>query len=351
MTHFPPYRKSDNPELALSLAAAIAGDTGAFASLAEPYRRELLTHCYRMLGSPQDAEDLVQETYTRAWRYLKTYERRASFRAWLYKIATNACLDYLYRRPRRILPQQKYASVEQPLSLPTPVSQPIWIEPFPDELLAPAEASPEACYEARESISLAFLVALQVLPPRQRCALILVDVLGWPAAEIADLLGITVSAVNSLLHHARTTLRQRYDSRQRDASNILEADPKIKSLLERYLHAWESADIDEIIALLTKDATFPMPPLPAWYQGHTAIRALISGVILAGEGRGRWRLLPTRANGQPAFAFYQLNPSTRTYQAFAIQVISIEGNLVADATTFGFPALFPYFNLPAELEG
>lgn len=177
------------------------------------------------------------------------------------------------------------------------------------------------------------------------------DVLGWSAAEIADLLGITVSAVNSLLHHARTTLRQRYASRQRDASNIVGADPKIRSLLERYLHAWESADIDEIISLLTKDATFPMPPLPAWYQGHTAIRALISEVILAGEGRGRWRLLPTRANGQSAFAFYQLNPFTHKYQAFAIQVVSIQGNQIADATTFGFPAVFPFFNLPAELVG
>ncbi len=203
-------QKHDDADLASSLAAARLGDTGAFASLAEPHRRELLSHCYRMLGSPQDAEDLVQETYLRAWRRLETYQGRASFRAWLYKIATNACLDYLDRRPRRILPQQKNAIADLSGPFPPPVTEPIWIEPFPDEMLAPVEANPEARYESRESISLAFLVALQVLAPRQRCALILGDVLDWTAAEIADVLGVSVSAVNSLLHHARTTLKQHY---------------------------------------------------------------------------------------------------------------------------------------------
>ncbi len=349
MTAYPPFRNTDNPELSLSLAAAIRGDTAAFAALAEPYRRELLTHCYRMLGSPQDAEDQVQETYLRAWRYLKTYERRASFRAWLYKIATNACLDYLHRRPRRSLPQQQFAPSTATELPPPAISEPIWIQPFPDELLAPTEAGPEARYETRESISLAFLVALQVLPSRQRCALILVDVLGWPAAEIADLLGITVSAVNSLLHHARTTLRQSYPTRQRDAARLAENDPRVKSLLERYLHAWESADIEGIISLLTRDATFSMPPSPAWFQGHQAIWALLSGLILDGDAQGLWRLLPTHANGQPAFAFYQRDEVTCKYQAFAIQALSIEGNLISEATTFSYPALFPYFNLPVEL--
>jgi RNA polymerase sigma-70 factor (ECF subfamily) len=303
-----------------------------------------------MLGSPQDAEDLVQETFARAWRRLETYQGRASFRAWLYKIATNACLDYLERRPRRSLPQHKNAPIDGSGPLPPPVGEPIWIEPFPEELLAPSEANPEARYEAHESISLAFLVALQVLPPRQRCVLILGDVLDWTAAEIADMLGVTISAVNSLLHHARTTLKQRYTTRKREEPRSTEADQKTKSLLERYLKAWESADIDEIVSLLTEDASFPMPPLPAWFQGHTAIRALISGTILAGEAQGRWRLLPVKANGQPAFAFYQYNPSTQTYQAFAIQVLRIEANLVDEAVTFGYPALFPFFNLPVELD-
>ena len=343
--------KPDLSNLTLSLMAARAGDTNAFASLAEPYRRELTTHCYRMLGSPQDAEDLVQETYLRAWRRLETFEGRAPFRAWLYKIATNACLDYLARRPRRLLPQQKNAVTDLSSPLSPPINEPIWIEPYPDELLAPTETSPEARYEARESISLAFLVALQILAPRQRCALILSDVLDWPAAEIADLLGISVSAVNSLLHHARTTLKQHYKKGKADTSTTAEADLRTKSLLERYLRAWESADIEEIISLLTRDASFPMPPQPALFQGQAVIRELIAGTILAGEARGRWRLLPTQANGQPAFAFYQLNPVSQKYQPFAIQVLRIEGDLVADATTFGYPALFPYFNLPIELDG
>jgi RNA polymerase sigma-70 factor (ECF subfamily) len=325
----------------------LAGDPAAFASLTEPFRKELLTHCYRMLGSLEDAEDLVQETLLRAWRRLETYQGRAPMRAWLYKIATNNCLDALSRRPKRSLPVELGAPAD-PAKPPEPlVNEPVWIEPYPDELLAPVEASPEARYESRESISFAFLIVLQELPPRQRCALILGDVLDWQAAEIAEVLDISVSAVNSLLHRARSTLKQHYP--RHTAEKPYPTEGRQKQLLERYLRAWETADIDGIVSMLTEEATFPMPPLPSWYQGRAAIRAFILATSLAGEAAGRWRLLPIRANGLPGFAFYVRDENSGKYLPFALQVLRFEGELLSDVTTFGTPGLFPAFDLPAEL--
>jgi RNA polymerase sigma-70 factor (ECF subfamily) len=331
-----------------TLAAALSGDPGAFASLTEPFRKELLSHCYRMLGSLEDAEDQVQETFLRAWRRLETYQGRATLRAWLYKIATNACLDALDRRPRRSLPTE-LSSPSDPARPPDPpVYEPVWIEPFPDELLAPSEAGPEARYESLESISFAFLIALQELPPRQRCALILGDVLDWQAAEIAGVLDISVSAVNSLLHRARSTLKGHYP--RKSLPKPAPADERQEQLLERYLRAWEMADIDGIVSMLTRDATFPMPPLPAWYQGREAIRAFIEATSLAGEAAGRWRLLPIRANGRPGFAFYLRIEDTGKYLPFALQVLEFEGESLSDVITFGTPGLFPAFGLPSEVE-
>ncbi len=220
-----------------ALAAARSGDGEAFKSLADPYRNELLTHCYRMLGSLEDAEDQLQETYLRAWRRLATYEGRASFRAWLYKIATNACLDALEHRPGRILPIDQ--SADKPLfeSSAPQADQAAWIQPFPDHWLAPTSPNPEAQYDAHESISLAFMVALQVLPPRQRAILILSDVLGWSTPEISDNLGITASSVTSLLHRARGTMKQRNFPRNRESIRAGTPDPQTKELLNRYLHA------------------------------------------------------------------------------------------------------------------
>ncbi len=337
-------------ERTLTLTAARGGDPAAFANLTEPYRRELMAHCYRMLGSLQDAEDLVQETFLRAWRRLETFEGRASFRAWLYKIATNACLDFLERRPRRSLPAAVCAPTDPQAALPPPVFDPVWLDPFPDELLVSREANPEAVFEEREKISLAFMVVLQVLPPRQRCVLILSDVLDWGPAEIADLLEITLSSANSLLYRARKLLSQSENYKRQANPHLTESTAQNQPLLKQYLRAWEDADIAGIVALLTEDATFPMPPLPVWYLGRSAIGIFISLAILAGEARGRFRLLPVRANGQPGFAFYQLNNTSGKYQAYVIQILSIVGNLVADATTFGYPYLFKYFNLPMELE-
>ncbi len=341
-----------NPnDMAETLAAARRGDDEAFKALTEPYRLELLAHCYRMLGSLEDAEDQLQETFLRAWRRLETYEGRATFRAWLYKIATNTCLDALERRPRRILPLDPGAvqPAQEPAASHT--DETVWIQPFPDEWLAAASPNPEAQFDASESISLAFLVALQVLPPRQRAALILGDVLGWTTPEIADNLGITVSSVTSLLHRARATMKQRDLPHRRELIRVGTPDAQTKKLLDRYVHAWESADIDGIIALLTQDATFPMPPQPLWIQGKEAIRALIRETILSGDAQGRWKLVPIQANGQPGFAFYRLDDAARTYQPFALQLVTITQGLVSGAITFGFPRLFHYFKLPASLTG
>jgi RNA polymerase sigma-70 factor (ECF subfamily) len=341
--------KSDPVEVhAGLLAAARSGDQAAFAFLTEPHRKELLSHCYRMLGSLEDAEDQVQETLLRAWRRLDTYQGTGSLRAWLYKIASNACLDLLRRRPKRSLPLELRPPADPAAPMEPPLSEPAWIGLFPDEQLAPQEAGPEARYEARESISFAFMVALQELPPRQRCALILGDVLDWQAAEVAEALDVSVSAVNSLLHRARLTLKKRYHHKWEPKP--LPTEERQARLLERYLRAWESADIDGIVSLLTEDATFPMPPLPGWYRGRAAIRSFILATSLAGEAAGRWKLLPIRANGSPGFAFYVWDEAGGKYLPFALQVLRFEGELFGDITTFGYPGLFPAFGLPSALE-
>ena len=336
------------PERRADVRAALR-DQGAFEALTEPYRRELQVHCYRMLGSLTEAEDLVQETLLRAWKGRRTYAGRAPVRAWLYKIATNACLDELARRPRRGLPAT-FIEPADPLEPPdAPVLDPIWIEPYPDSLLPQARVDPAARYDQRESVRLAFLVTLQELPPRQRAILLLRDVLGWPAAEVAAMLGLSASSVTSALYRARVTLSTRGHGEARAARPPELHDPNEQRLLERYLLAWETADIEGLTLLLKEDATFPMPPLPGWYRGRADIRAFVSATILQGEARGRWKFMPTRANGRPAFGLYRRRDERLGYAAFAIQVVTFEAGLVADATTFGFPQLFRRFGLPDEL--
>ncbi len=338
-----------SPSDSSALPAALAGDASAFESLTEPHRRELLTHCYRILGSPQDAEDMVQETFLRAWRRLNTYEGRAPFRAWLYKIATNACLDALSHRPKRTLPPVSYPAGGPHSPIPAPIVEPIWLEPFPDELLAPTEATPESRFEANESIRLSFLLALQVLPPRQRCVLILRDVLDWPARELADLLGTSLASVNSLLHRARWALKKNYLPDHRDALKTAQADMQMQKMLDRYMQAWESADLDEIVALLTEETTFAMPPVPLWFRGVSAIRAFASTTLLNGDARGRWRLKPIRANGGPGFAWYRRDETGTSYAAYALQVLTVNDRRVSAITTFAEPSLFRFFDLPVEL--
>ena len=333
------------------LAAARGGDPEAFRNLAEPHRGELLTHCYRMLGSLEDAEDQVQETLLRAWRRLETYKGEAPFRAWLYKISTNACLDALEHRPRRTLPIEVTDPADPTAPFPQPATGPVWVLPFPDELLAPTSSSPEAQYDAYESISLAFLVALQVLPPRQRAVLILAEVLSWPMAEIANALNISLEATASLAHRARAKIEKQKKNGKLDIARISTPDQQVRTLLDRYVQAWEAADIESIVSLLRQDATLSMPPLPVWYKGRTAIRQLFTGLFTASGTRSPWKLLPVRANGQPGFAFYRFDPGTQAYQPFAIQVIHLKEDLISSLPTFGYPDLIKYFGLPEMLEG
>lgn len=333
------------------LAAARAGDSHEFSRLTEPYRRELQLHCYRLLGSLHEAEDLVQETLLRAWRRLDSYEGRASFRAWLYKIATNACLDSLDQRTRRALPVALFPAANPAEPVVPPSIDPIWLEPFPDEQLPETMTSgPEARYAIRESISLAFLTALQLLPPRQRAVLILRDVLDWRASEVAELLEMTVSAANSALHRARTTLAQNYHTGEVDSAISPSAGENELALLNRYMQAWESADMPALIALLKEDAILSMPPSSSWYQGRDTIAAFLATAAFGGTAAGRWRALVTHANGQPAIAFYQRDEADGTYRAFAIQVLTFDHTRIADMTTFMNPTLFPYFGLPPEIK-
>jgi len=336
-----------------NVATAQAGDQEAFGRLIEPYRRELLVHCYRMLGSLQEAEDLVQETLLRAWRRLDSFQRHVSFRAWLYKIATNACLDTLDKRPRRTLPAAIYSASDPHEPIASPIEEPIWLEPFPDEWLGQEAENPEAIYTRRESVTLAFLVALQQLLPRQRAVLILRDVLDWNAKEVAGVLGLTLPAVNSALHRARTTIAKQHSANGREAAKRLSEDEVTRKLLNDYVAAWEAADINKLIALLKEDATFTMPPIPTWYQGRDAIRTFIVNEILSNDARGGGRrLIRTRANGQVAVAIYHCANAGEPYQAFALQVLTIDvsSEQISRITNFLNLKLFARFGLPLEIK-
>lgn len=334
------------------VAVAQAGTQTEFGNLIEPYRRELLVYCYRLLGSPLDAEDMVQETMLRAWRRRDTFNRPISFRAWLYKIATNTCLNALDRRPRRTLPPAAYPATDSREPAAAPIEEAIWLEPLPDEWLADPAENPEASYSARENISLAFLIALQLLPPRQRAVLILREVLDWQASETAELLGLTVSAVNSALHRARVTLAKHYAQHKHRAAPTVSDDSTTHQLLERYVRAWETADIAGLVSLLREDATLTMPPIPSWYRGSEAITRLLAAGVFSGGGPGwEWRLVPTRANGQPALAIYRRAEAGQAYRAFTLQLLTIDpiSGQIAELINFLNPALLACFGLPTEL--
>jgi RNA polymerase sigma-70 factor (TIGR02960 family) len=328
-----------------TLARARAGDEGAFRELTEPHRRELQFHCYRILGSMQDAEDLVQETLLAAWRGLETFEGRASVRSWLYRIATNRCLNALRARSRRPREVQTMADALEP----TRLIDPVWLEPYPDALLeglADAAPGPDARYETRESIELAFMVALQALPPRQRAVLVLRDVLGFRTAEVAEILDTGELSVKGTLQRARATLRERLPDADRERA------PRPDSTLERRLvgrfaDAVQSGDVDEMVALLTDDARLTMPPLPLEYQGHDAIGAFLRH---REELRGRpLRVVATRANTQPAFGCYLPDTQTAIAHAHALFVLTLEGDRVSAITWFGDNNVFPHFGLPRTL--
>jgi RNA polymerase sigma-70 factor (ECF subfamily) len=345
-----------NPLETERLTAARHGDSNRFSELAEPYRRELQVHCYRILGSLHEAEDMVQETMLRAWTRLETYEGRASFRSWLYKIATNVCLDSLdSKRSRRLLPAQKFPASDPYQQIAPPSPESTWLEPFPDEWLVDKSAlNPESRFTESESISLAFLTALQALPARQRAVLIMRDVLDFSANETAEILELTVSSVNSALHRARVTLSDRYRQREPEILTSSQNDERTQWLLEHFVQAWEKADVNGLVALLKENATFAMPPTPSWYQGPAAIGIFVTATAFADDGmfggkaNGRWRLLRTKANGLPAFAIYQ-RTDTGVYHAFGVFEVECSAGMLSQLVCFIDPALPERFGLPKTL--
>jgi RNA polymerase sigma-70 factor (ECF subfamily) len=316
-------------------------DEHAFRTLTEPYRRELQVHCYRILGSTQDAEDLVQETLLAAWRGADAFEGRASVRTWLYRIATNRCLNALRDRSRR--PQEVQAMGDPE---PTRITEPVWLEPYPDVLLDERAADPAARYEAREAVELAFIVALQTLPPRQRVVLVLFDVLGFRTAEVAEILGTGEGSVKGALQRARAALDERLPSAGRERAPA-PASPAERALVGRFAAAVESGDVDAVVALLTEDARLTMPPQPVEFQGPAAIGAFLRH---RADLRGRaLRVVPTRANTQPAFACYLPDAHSPIARPYGLIVLTLEGAAVGQITWFVDTALFGRFGLPRTL--
>ena len=320
-------------------------DESAFAALVERHRSELQVHCYRMLGSYEESEDLVQETFLRAWRNRASFKDDGprALRAWLYRIATNACLDVLRRRPRRIMPQDVGPPGDPTAPPPDPADLP-WLQPYPDRLLAPAEDEPCAAVVARETIELAFVAAIQHLPPRQRAVLILRDVVGWSSKDAAGLLEVSVVAANSALQRARATLRERLGERRTEWGASTKLSEEERELLRRYVEAHERADVEELGELLRADARLTMPPHPIWYAGREAI------LVAAQQGFdpdfGQLRAVATGANRQPAVAYYLRPPRASDYRPLALDVLRVDGGRIAEITSFVFPELFPAFGLP-----
>jgi RNA polymerase sigma-70 factor, ECF subfamily len=316
------------------LDTARAGDEVAFARLIEPYRGRLHAHCYRMLGSVHDAEDALQEVSLRAWRGLERFEGRSSLKSWLYTIATNTCLNQIERRPKRVLPVD-YAAAADPHGGPgAPVVESVWVEPYPDELIGVEDelAGPEARYEQRESVELAFIAALQLLPANQRAVLIFREVLGFSAQETADALETSVASVNSALQRARRTIEERTPEQTQQATLRELGDERERAIVERYLEAWERNDVETVMEILAEDASFTMPPLASWFQGEESIRIFLAGWPLSGSWR--WRPVPTRANGQPALAFYAWDDDAQAYLPFALNVLTFRGERISDVTAF-----------------
>ncbi len=330
------------------LSKAAHGDRDAFARLVEPYRRELHAHCYRMLGSYTDAEDALQETLLRAWRGLPRFEERSSLRSWLYRIATNACLRTIERRPKRVLPIDYAPAADPHDALADPVTEPVWLEPYPDTGLAlEGPTGPEARYEQREGVELAFIAALQHLPARQRAVLILRDVLGFSARETAEVLDGTPISIDSALQRAHKSVAERLPSRTQQQTLRLLGDKELGKLVERYVAAWERNDVEAVVSMLAEDARMTMPPLPSWYGGREQVAVFLRGYALAEIKR--WRLIPTSANGQPALAGYLWDEQTAAFMPYCLYVLTLQEGQIEEITAFVSPEAFPRFGLPEVL--
>ena len=343
----PPAMVSAAPEQGL-LAAARAGDEDAFRRLVEPLHAELHAHCYRMLASVQDAEDALQDALLRAWRALPGFEGRSALASWLYKITTNACLDAIGRRSKRVLPIDYGAAPGAGAASPGPLPDSTWVEPYPDEQLGleDGRARPEASYEQREAVELAFIAALQHLPARQRAALILRDVLGFSAREVADALATSVASINSALQRARASIDERLPPRSQQATLRSLGDERLREIVERFVAAFESGDVEAILAVLAEDAGFSMPPYPGHYRGRGQIG---DSWLMPGGPPPRLRYLPARANGQLALGTYVNDPQRDGYVALALDVLTLDGGQIAEVIAFRRPELFQQFGLPQEL--
>ena len=330
------------------LHAAKEGDEHAFRQIVESHRAELHAHCYRMLGSAHDADDALQDTLLRAWRGLHGFDGRSSLRTWLYAVATNVCRDTIARRPKRVLPIGYGPATAQGGEIGEPPVESVWIEPYPDDALGLDEgsAAPHARYEQREALELAFVAALQHLPGTQRAVLILREVLGFSAREVAESLETTVPSVNSALQRARKTVAERLPARSQQATLRSVGDRRIRDLVAAYVDAWSKGDVDAVRALLAEDAVFSMPPWPSWWRGRDTIAAFAKE---AAEFCAVSLTIPVSANGQPAIAYYGLDSGTSIYRATALDVLTFDGTSITEITAFVTPDAFVRFGLPDEL--
>ncbi len=315
------------------LAAAQGGDEAAFQRLIEAHRGELHAHCYRMLGSTHDAEDALQEALVRSWRGLGKFAGRSSLRSWLYKIATNACLDAIGRRPKRVLPID-YAPADPHGGPGEPLVESTWVEPYPDEAMGVEDgyAAPEARYEQRESVELAFVAALQHLPANQRAALILREVLGFSAKEAAAMLDTSTASINSALQRARAAVEERTPERSQQETLRALGDDSVREVVESYVDAWERGDVEAVVAMLTEDAAFTMPPLQTWFRGRGEIAIFLAGWPMSGAWR--WKTRRVRANGQEAIAFYTWDEDAEVYERFALNVLTFRGSEISEVDAF-----------------
>jgi RNA polymerase sigma-70 factor (ECF subfamily) len=328
----------------------VASGERAYDRRVEPYRAELRAHCYRMLGSAHDAEDALQETMLRAWRALPKFEGRSSLRSWLYTIATNVCLRAIERRPKLVLPADYGPPADAHGDLARPIVESVWIDPYPDEDLAldGQAAGPDAVYEQRESVELAFIAALQHLPGRQRAVLILRDVLGFSAREVADALDATPVSIDSALQRAHKTVADKLPERSQQATLRTLGEEALRGVVDKFVAAWERADVDAVVALLADGAAVTMPPIPTWFQGREAIAVFLARLPLS--GRYGWRLVPTHANGQPSFGTYRWDAERNAFVPHEILVLTLDGARIAEITAFLSTEPFERFGLPAALD-